>query len=310
MFLVFTFVLVPAFLFPQYKAPQPTGEFQVTTAEYTFTSDTITDYFTGGKRQVNVGFWYPKEEATGTYPLLVFSHGAFGIKDSNTSAFEELASHGYVVCSIDHPGHSFYTESVDGQKVIVDKSYMLEVMNSNKEAYYSNAEEYELIRKWVKIRTEDTNLTIDTILNYVDVDVPNPPALFEDTEMKLYQNIDKSKIGLFGHSMGAAASVQIGREREDIGVVINIDGPYFSEMTYDSNSDEFVATAEEYDTPVLNIYSDQVWVQLQDGSDTGNYAGNKISDQICTESYDVYLEEQNTLHLLIYLYFFLFLLFC
>jgi len=61
---------------------------------------------------VNVGFWYPKETA-GTYPLLFFSHGTFGIKDSNNSAFEELASHGYVVCSVDHPGHSFYTKSAD-----------------------------------------------------------------------------------------------------------------------------------------------------------------------------------------------------
>jgi dienelactone hydrolase len=290
MILLFAVSLIPAFLFPQYQVLQPTGEFQVSTAEFTYTSDTITDYFTGGKRQVNVGFWYPKD-AAGTYPLLIFSHGAFGIKNSNISAFEELASHGYVVCSIDHPGHSFYTESADGKKVIVDKAYINEVMNANKDNSYTKAECYELIKKWMKIRTEDINLTIDTILQYVaEGSSTNTIEPQQEGTMQLYQSIDRSKIGVFGHSMGAAASVQIGRERKDVGAVINIDGPYFSEITYDANLDEYVARGEQYSTPILNIYSDQVWVQLQDGTDTGTYAANKISKQICQESYDVYLK--------------------
>jgi dienelactone hydrolase len=290
MVLLFAVALVPAFLFPQYKPLQLTGSYQVATAQFTFTSDTIKDYFTGGKRQVNVGFWYPKD-GNEKYPLLVFSHGAFGIKKSNISAFEELASHGYVVCSIDHPGHSFYTESTDGQRVIVDRAFINEVRNANKDTYYTKAEGYELVKKWMKIRTEDMNLTIDTILkNVEEMNTASNLQAQEKDKSKLYQSIDRSKIGVFGHSMGAAASVQIGRERKDVGAVINIDGPYFSEMTYDANQNEYVATREQYNTPILNIYSDQVWVQLQDGTDTGSYAGNKISNQICKESYDVYLK--------------------
>lgn len=296
--LLFAVVLIPAFLFPQFEAPKRTGKFEVATMQDTFTSDTITDYFTGGNRQVNVGFWYP-ENADGKYPLVVFSHGAFGIKDSNESAYEELASHGYVVCSIDHPGHSFYTKSEDGQIVLANKTYMNEVMYSNEDAYYTKAETYNLILKWMKIRTEDINFTIDTILQYAsqadqanaeETDETKGTQSGQKDTTKLYQLIDSNKIGVFGHSMGAAASVQIGRERRDVDAVINIDGPYFSEMVYDANLDEFVATGEQYDTPILNIYSDQVWVQLKDGSDTGVYAGNKISDKICAESYDVYLK--------------------
>lgn len=290
MIVLFAVVLIPAFLFPQYKPLQPTGNLSVATAKATFTSDSITDYFTGGKRQVNVGFWYPKD-AKGKYPLLVFSHGAFGIKNSNYSAFEELASHGYVVCSIDHPGHSFYTESTDGKKVIVDKAYMSEVINANREDYYTTAEGYELIKKWMKIRSEDINLTIDTILQKAEeTDTLNQTSSQEEELRALYSKIDSNKIGVFGHSMGAAASVQIGRERRDVSAVINIDGPYFSEITYDPKLDEIVATGQPYQVPILNIYSDQVWVQLQNGTNTGVYAGNKISKQICKESYDVYLK--------------------
>ncbi|HHV13463.1 MAG TPA: hypothetical protein GXX75_24625 [Clostridiales bacterium] len=192
MILLSAAALVPAFLFPRYEAPQPTGNFEVATAQFTYTSDTITDYFTGGRRQVNLGFWYP--------------------------------------------------EGTAGKDTILK------------------------------------NVLHTTVLTQ------------QDDRVELYQIIDSSKIGVFGHSMGAAASVWTGREREDVGAVINIDGPYFSEMVYDANSDEYAATKEQYDTPVLNIYSDQVWVQLQDGTATGVYAGNKISSQICKESYDVYLK--------------------
>lgn len=282
MILIYAIVLIPAFLFPQYQALQPTGKYDVATAQYTYTNDAIIDYYTGSKRQVNVGFWYPKNMDR-KYPLVVFSHGAFGIKNSNISSYEELASHGYVVCSIDHPGHSFYTKSESGKVVLVDKAYMNEVTYSNIDAYYTKEETYDLIQKWMKIRTDDINFTIDTILQYA-------AQSHQSDTMELYQLIDCDKIGVFGHSMGAAASVQIGRERKDVDAVINIDGPYFSEMVYDSKIDEFIATKEQYDTPILNIYSDQVWVQLKDGTNTGVYAGNKISDQICKEVYDVYLK--------------------
>ncbi len=66
---------------------------------------------TAGNRQVNVEFWYPSDGG-GKYPLVVFSHGALGIKTSNTSTFIELASHGYVVCSIDHPYQALFTRGL------------------------------------------------------------------------------------------------------------------------------------------------------------------------------------------------------
>ncbi|MFD3259544.1 hypothetical protein ACE3MQ_13125 [Paenibacillus lentus] len=75
---------------------------------------------------MNVQFWYP-DNAEGIYPLVVFSHGAFGIKASNASTYRELASHGYVVCSIDHPYHSFYTVADDGAVTLINSEYKTEV---------------------------------------------------------------------------------------------------------------------------------------------------------------------------------------
>ena len=274
---LFFIALVPPMIFPDYNLPETTGEYKVATDTFTYTDYSRKDE-NGENEYVNVAFWYP-ENGESRYPLVIFDHGAFGIKESNYSVYLELASHGYVVCSIDHPGHSFYTVSEDGITTIVDMEYMNEVTNSNT-ATCTSEEYMELISKWMKVRVEDMNLTIDTILNHVDNNNSELP----------YRLVDKEKIGLFGHSMGAATSVWVGGARSDIDAVINIDGPYFSEIYYDSSTSLLRAKGTPYHTPILNIYSDQVWVQLQDGTDTDVYAANKISNYICEESFDLYLK--------------------
>lgn len=274
---ILVFALSPVLVFPQYTMPKVTGEYEVATATYTYTDENRIEQFTdtGNNRFVNVEFWYP-DNADGTYPLLVFSHGAYGIAASNSSTYTELASHGYVVASIDHPYHSFYTVSDDGKDVMVSTEYMREVSNANKEGFYTAEETYGLIQQWMKLRTDDMNFVIDTILTQS-----------ESNSNTMYQLINKDKIGVFGHSMGGAASVWLGRERNDISAVVNIDAPLFSELKYNKEIDNFVASGEAYTTPILNIYSDDVWRQLDTIS---TYAANKAIATNAIESYDVHFQ--------------------
>lgn len=66
--------------------------------------------------------------AEGKFPLVVFSHGANGVRRSNLSTYHKLASHGYVVCSIDHTYHSFFTEQEEGKKILIDPEYLNETL--------------------------------------------------------------------------------------------------------------------------------------------------------------------------------------
>ncbi|MFJ7662882.1 alpha/beta hydrolase [Lysinibacillus sp. NPDC097162] len=275
--LVLCIASAPAIVFPQYKSPKVTGTYQVATATYTYKDQNRIEEFTdkGDNRFVNVEFWFPKN-ADKSYPLLVFSHGANGIRSSNTSTYTELASHGYVVASIDHPYHSFYTVSDDGTKVLIDKGFNREVSNSNKEGIYTKEEVYGLIQKWMKLRTDDMNFVIDTISSKTKGD--NDP---------LYQAIDIEKIGVFGHSMGGAASVWLGGERKDVQAVVNIDAPFFSELVYKKEIDDFVARGEDYTTPLLNIYSDDVWKQLDSNS---IYIANKPANIHFKDAYTVHFQ--------------------
>ena len=278
-FMIFALVfsLAPAIVFPQHNSPKVTGDYEVATETYTYVDKNRIEEFSDQKdnRFVNVEFWYP-ENADGTYPLLVFSHGASGLKTSNTSTYTELASHGYVVASIDHPYHSFYTASEDGTKTFIDSGYNLEVNNANKDGIYTKGETYGLIQKWMKLRTDDMNFVIDTILQKSKSD--NAPV---------YQQIDTEKIGVFGHSMGGAASVWLGRDRDDIRAVVNIDAPFFSELVYQKETDDYVARGEAFTTPLLNIYSDDVWGQLGSNS---IYVANQINNDQFKDAYTVHFK--------------------
>lgn len=238
---------VPAILMPQYNLIEATGEYEVATATYTYTDNSRVETYTdnGEKRKVNVGFWYPKN-AKGTYPLVVFSHGMFGVKISNESLFRELASHGYVVCSIDHPYQSFFTRDEDGNITIVDKGFMQDYKD------WCRVEDteisYQYISEWMKIRTGDMNLVIDTILDCTagqNVD-------------EVYQLVNVNKIGVCGHSMGGSAALGLGRERNDISAVMALESPYFGDILGVKKGD-FIFNTETYPVPVLNIYSDSTW---------------------------------------------------
>ncbi|MEQ7052104.1 alpha/beta hydrolase [Paenibacillaceae sp. P-4] len=268
MLMLVIIAIIPALVFPQYHLLPVTGKYQVATATYTYVDKNRIEQFTdtGENRHVNVEFWYP-EQADGTYPLLVFSPGAFGSKESNYSAYMELASHGYVVCSIDHPYHSFYTESEDGNRAFIDQGYMQEVFGANK-GTYTVEQTYGLNQKWMKLRTDDMNFVIDTVLGKT-----------KTSSDKAYQLVNTHKIGLFGHSMGGAASTMLGRERDDVGAVVNIDAPMIGELVYNKETDDFAASNQTYTTPLLNIYSDAVWVQLLQRNSKSPYAANKVIDK-------------------------------
>lgn len=89
--------MMPAFVFTGYEGFDTTGKYQVKQAHAILVDESRTESFEadGIKREVPVYIYYPDTE-DGEFPLVVFSHGAFGYYQSNTSTYMELASNGYV----------------------------------------------------------------------------------------------------------------------------------------------------------------------------------------------------------------------
>ncbi len=243
--LLYAAVLFPAVLFPQYAPVEETGTYQVATALFTYENEGRKDIYghENENRKVNVQFWYP-QDGKETYPLVIFSHGLYGIKLSNETLFRELASHGYVVCSIDHPYHAFFTKGDDGIK-LVSNVYLSQYKEANE------SESLELIQKyfkeWMDIRTKDMDLVIETILRKAAAGEKEP----------VYEKVDGNTIVAAGHSMGGAAALALGRQRKDIRAVISLEAPYAGDIT-GIKGEHFLWNEEAYPVPVLHIYSDTV----------------------------------------------------
>jgi len=59
----------------------------------------------------------PVKHGQGAWPLVLFNHGFWCYPEQNTALMEQLASHGYVVVSIGHPGDSIEARFADGAVV-------------------------------------------------------------------------------------------------------------------------------------------------------------------------------------------------
>lgn len=278
MLLLVFVALIPALILPQYKLPKMTGKYAIATVNYTYTDKSRMETFThtAENRKVNVEFWYPKDTG-GTYPLVVFDHGAFGVKASNTSTFMDLASNGYVVCSIDHPYHSLYTIGSDGHLITVDPSFLQEVIDVNN-GKYDEATKFKLEQKWMQLRNADINFVLDTIL-------AQAKEAGSDT---IYQLIDTEKIGLMGHSLGGAASAQVARERNDIDAVINLDTDLLGEYL-DYVDGKYVMNNKVYPVPILTILADDMVRLIAAIPDANTVVAVKHVSATAPKAYEVHI---------------------
>jgi fermentation-respiration switch protein FrsA (DUF1100 family) len=192
-----------------------------------------------------VEFWYPKD-GTGKYPLVVFSHGSLGNKLQNASTFTELASNGYVVCSIDHPYIAMFTIGTDRHPVTYSPTFYQELVDANS-GKYDAATEFQIEKKWMQVPTGDIEFVLDTILRQA-----------KDPESQaVYQLVDPGKIGLMGHSLGGESAAEVARERNDIGAVVNLDADLGGEYVSYTNGKN-VMRDTVYPVPILTILADDL----------------------------------------------------
>ena len=253
------FAIVPLLIFPPYDDLPTTGSFtDIGIKSYTWTDESRVETLdeSGGKRNVTVTFYYP-EEATGKCPLVIFSHGAFGFEKSNYSSYAELVSNGYVVASISHTYHAFFTEETDGTTKIVNTGFMQEAVDATN-GKYAIEDEYQLTRKWMDVRMGDANFVLDTIIKNCN-----------EGKDELFNKIDLEHIGAYGHSMGGATAVELGRTREEIDAVVVLDGTFLGMYTGVENG-VYTFNKDEYEKPLLNMmaidhYDNSVKYNEEDG---------------------------------------------
>ena len=141
----------------------------------------------------------------GKYPVVLFSHGLSMGNWNYQWLTRELASHGFIVLSIDHPHFSSGTEFKDGRFIPVASRFL----SGNAIPKLEEYDDY-VNQIWVK----DIQFVIQQLdtLNKVD---------------KTFKNrMDLNKIAALGHSMGGAAAARALQVESKIKSAINIDGSF------------------------------------------------------------------------------------
>ncbi|MBO4365801.1 MAG: alpha/beta fold hydrolase, partial [Eggerthellaceae bacterium] len=283
--------LIPAFLFTGYQGLPTTGQHEVAQASAILVDHSRTDPFEtdGSAREIPAHFYYPADAAASptaqdasreTYPLVVFSHGAFGFYRSNYSTYMELASHGYVVVALDYPHHAFITTDTNGQTVRADSTFLQTAVAAENNDL-SDEEEFAITHEWLDLRCADLNFVLDTLESAGTSGVLDkgtwwfPSTEDEEAVRHAMRVADTNRIGLAGHSLGGATSVELGRTRDDVDAVIDIDGTMFgSELAFEDGSAVFDTTP--YPVPLLSMDNENHYLV---GQQLGNdYVNNVVLD--------------------------------
>lgn len=285
--LIVALATVPALVFPPYKGLPTTGEYAVNEAHAIMVDETRTDPFgqDGSYREIPVWLYYPDapDAEQHAFPLVVFSHGAFGYHESNYSMCTELASHGYVVAALDYPHHAFFSTDTQGSTVIVDSDFINQAIAAQN-GELSDEESYALEQEWMNLRMADLGFTLDTIEAAVrDGSVSGDAWFFDSTDQEAFaleaiQLADVDKIGLVGHSMGGATSVGQGRIRNEVGAVIDLDGTMFTERSLNSDGSYSFIEAP-YPVPLLSVDNESHYQSGLQAKEQGYpYVNNVVLD--------------------------------
>lgn len=220
----------------------PTGPYKYGVKALEFAQDDREDPFRKGQpRRIAMDLYYPEGDIPPhSAPLILFSHGGIATKTGNISLFIELASHGYVVASVDHPGHALYTR-VGGRRVWMDGGYSRDL--SKEDSHKDPEGSFRLFQQWMDLRTQDLSAVIDWLGQQAD------------SAAAPFSLIDTRKIGVAGHSLGGSAALAMARVREDVLAVAALESPYMYDIE-GVKGDRFIWSQAPYQAAILNIYSD------------------------------------------------------
>lgn len=162
------------------------------------------------------------------YPVIIFSHGYDGVYQIYTSLIEDVVSHGFIVVSINHPYISGVTVFPDGRKIYVSQDLMGDI--------------------GIRSVVGDAKFTLDSIVEMNNSD-PDFQGCF-----------DLSKVGMYGHSFGGAATSICCYEDDRFLCGLTLDGVFYIDKIPDGLDKPFCLMLAENRFNDENVQ--EVWDQL------------------------------------------------
>lgn len=148
-------------------------------------------------------------------PVLLYSPGGGDPRTMGTGIAEELASHGYVVVTIDHPGDASEVE-FPSRTAYRDEVLRETVFRGDPRA------DPKLARTMIDTRIADTRF----VLNQLEVLAAgrNPDAEGRALPENLPRALDLRRVGIYGHSAGGTTAAETMYEDHRIDAAVNLEG--------------------------------------------------------------------------------------
>lgn len=209
------------------------------------------------------------------FPVVVFSHGFFLYPEQNSALASRLASHGYIVVSIAHPGDAADVKLVDGRvaatrtggpsddprfapafKALVEGSSV----TASRDALSGYAEAFaatRLGRSFADWR-DDTLVVANAIVSGTE----------PDTLHEVMATADRGRLAFAGMSFGGATAATTCRLVPACRAAVNLDGQNFDPQLFD----------RPVERPLLLMLSDWVRYGLFDGQPrTADFSPNDLA---------------------------------
>ncbi|WP_432993247.1 alpha/beta hydrolase family protein [Dactylosporangium sp. CA-233914] len=146
----------------------------------------------------------PALRSGGPWPVVLFSHGAHDHRADTTITVQELASHGYVVVTVDHIGDAF-SRLPDGRVVV-----------PSEEPPFAGPKDF----------ADDIRFVLDHVRDLAELD------------------LDLGRVGMFGWSKGGTATALVMLADRRVRAGLSLDGPMQPLITTDLDRPFMLMTAE------------------------------------------------------------------
>ncbi|KAI1821371.1 hypothetical protein F4861DRAFT_471384 [Xylaria intraflava] len=175
-------------------------------------------------------------------PLVLLDHGLGTTRLLHSDAAEELASYGWNVVTVDHPYDTAVIEYPDGRIVLASDS--LTAANAT-------------LPTLLDVRVKDLIFVLDSLANSsVTSRIPGlerDPDSYPTSESELRTE----RVGVYGHSFGGAASLQLLKDDKRFYVGANLDGSVLGSVVQEGTDSPFVF----FGRPDHNSHSDSTWTE-------------------------------------------------
>ena len=239
-----------SWMLPMFRLPKPTGRYPVgTTILYLKDTSRTEDasQVSGQPRELMVQIWYPaaassnrwaryrepkETNVTSSYqsqiatnsrldapvvstgapfPVILFNHGWGSRRTNDTFLTEELASHGYVVASIDHTYNTKLVAFPDGRQLHSKAASDVENPDGSTPERVKAVWNKELAKQ-----TADERFVLDRL-----------ESMNQDSQSPWHGRLNTHLAGAIGHSFGGSAAVNLCAVDSRVHGAINMDGWFF-----------------------------------------------------------------------------------